>query len=250
MQRVVSRSEIQSESEASSQPDSDEDFAEKLKHLEQLEFTQRDIDTEEQRGIPDEDEELDFRLFAAPGPSSAVKDAGPSQRIRLKSPTIEHSNPGFIQPNRASNYYFQNAPSQVEKENIESSALTGEEIVKLSRSHQPGTAYNWKVLHLPASGLSKALRTAENSEFRRLIGDNKSQKRKRPGKKARIKVRVKQQVRQKRELDSKAAAEAKEAADKEKRTQRNREKKVKAKMREKAKTAAAAGDDADLQSTD
>ena len=239
MQRVVSRSELQSQSAASSDSGSQHDVTRNLKHFDELEFVQPELEQAVQQNASDGDDEVAFRLFAVSQPSKSKDELEQPQKIRLKSPSLEDSNQGFIQAKRDPSYYFQDALSQAEKENIKSSALTGQQVVELSKSFRPGSTYNWKVLHLPLSNLDKALQKAQSSVFRKLMdGSSGSQKRKRPGKKTRIKVRVLQQARRKRDLDGKAAAEAKEAVDKEKRTQRNREKKVKKKLREKAKKAA------------
>ena len=249
MQRVVSRSELQSDSAASSDPGTDLDVTENLKYLNDLEFIQPELEPTVQQNASDGDDEVAFRLFTVSQPSKSTEGLEQAQKIRLKSPAIEDSNQGFVQAKRESSYYFQSPLSQAEKDRLASSALTGEQVVELSSSYRPGSTYAWKVLHLPASSLGRTLQGAPNSVFHNLVDDRGSQRRRRPGKKARIKVRVQLQARRKRELDGKAAADAREAADREKRTQRNREKKVKKKLREKAKKAAA-GDVAESQSND
>lgn len=236
MQKVVSRSDLRSDDDSRSSADSELEVEDALKNFEQLEFVQPSHVADQKNGNGD-DEELDFQLFA---PSKSAESGGEvkeAQKVKLRSPSIDNSNPGFIQPDRDRNYYFANGLSAIEKENVEAAALTGQQILELSKSYRPGSAYEWKVLDLPKSPLSKTLRGANGSAFRRLTDRDDSRGRRRPGKKARIKVRAKQDALKEQQLAGKAASEAKEAAEREKRTKRNREKKVKKKMRDKAKKA-------------
>lgn len=74
---------------------------------------------------PDEDEEdeFEFRLFATPGkPTTAV-------RVRVRSPTPAHGEPGFVQPRRSDGYYFTGSNNE-KAEQYRDAAVTGEELVK------------------------------------------------------------------------------------------------------------------------
>lgn len=122
---------------------------------------------------------------------------------------------------------------------MQSTALTGEQVLAQARIPWPGSSYSWKVLHLPLSNVQKSIRPQQLEPLRNLVNDNLQAKRKRPGKKYRIKLRRKQAALQAQRDARKAAAETKEAAKREKRTRRNREKKVKRRERDRAKKSAA-----------
>jgi hypothetical protein len=235
MQRVISRFELELDRASPSDLGSEPDAKEALEKLDELEFVQAVHGSGTNDRGNGSDEEVDFRLFAGPKPTTAKNEVTGPQKIRLRSPSVDISNPGFIRAARDLSYYFANTLSLSDKENLAASALSGPQIIELSKSYRPGSAYNWKVLRLSASNLSKSLRDSNISAFRKLVDDHEPRKRKRPGKKARVKVRIKQEQLEEQRLTRQATVEAKEAAEREKRTKRNREKKVKKKMRDKAK---------------
>ncbi|KAK4550846.1 hypothetical protein LTR36_000426 [Oleoguttula mirabilis] len=232
MEQRVSRSDLRSP-DATPAPDSDSaDVIARLKQLGDFDFVQHDgngtsttLNAVEQAG----DDHIEFQLFATNKPATE-----PANRIRIRSPTPATGDPGFVNPTRDSGYYFAPALSAVDKEKFIFSALSGEDV--RSRCDLPwlGATYPWKTRHLPSSCLSRSARVQSVAFVSTSIGDEVQKKRTRPGKKARIKVRIKLAA-------SRTAAETKEAAEKEKRVRRNREKKVKKKMREKAKKAAGGG---------
>jgi hypothetical protein len=235
MQRVISRSDLHSDDSPGSDSDSGRDNEEALKNFDDLEFTQTNPEPKVSIHGNNSEDELDFRLFASSKSPVGEGEAKEPRKIRLRSPSIDNSNPGFIRTSRDPSYYFANGLSESEKENFQSSTLTGEQIIELSKSYRPGSAHSWKVLHVPASKHDRLLQRRPVPIFRKLTDEDDSQRRKRPGKKARLKVRVKQKEFHEQQLATKAASEAKDAAEREKRTKRNREKKVKKKMRDKAK---------------
>ena len=168
------------------------------------------MDTTSEDALGTEDDELEFRLFSAP---SITKDAEPAnavQKIRLASPSVDHSNAGFVQPDRDPSYYFTNGLSEAVKDDLHSVALTGQQIHALARQPWPGSAYEWKVLHLPPSSMSEATRQDEAKCFTSLVSDAPVSKRKRPGKKYRIKLRRKHAEAETRKAAVEAAAASKE----------------------------------------
>ena len=229
MQRVISRSELELEKASVSDSVSEADDTEAMKKLNELEFVEAIQRSDPNDRINASDEEVDFRLFAGP----KFEITGP-RKIRIRSPSVDTTNPGFVR-HRDPSHHFANTPSLSDKENLEASALTGQQIADLSKSYRPGSAYSWKVLNLSASNLAKSIQESGVSAFQKLMDDHEPPKRKRPGKKARVKVRIKQETLEKQQLAGQATAKAKEAVEREKRTRRNREKKVKKKMRDKAK---------------
>ncbi|TKA63381.1 hypothetical protein B0A49_10078 [Cryomyces minteri] len=179
--------------------------------------------------IDDHAEELEFRLFA----STSKAAQAPTQKIRLRSPSLDAGGPGFIQPHRTRTYYFTGSVSPERLTEYSRAAVSGQDVLARAQSPWPGCAYSWKVRTLTGSGTTVPL----SSPAGLLNGPSKAS-RKRAGKKRRIKLRKAAVVeREKQALRGRSIAE-KEAAEREKRTRRNREKKVKKKVKEKAKKAA------------
>ncbi|KAK7539939.1 uncharacterized protein J3D65DRAFT_550110 [Phyllosticta citribraziliensis] len=179
-----------------------------------------------------EDEELEFRLFAAPARGG---DGPAPQKIRLKSPDLENAEGGFVNPKRPDSYYFAGVPSDELQRQHESVAVTGDQVTRWAQQKWPGCALPWKVTSI---SLDKKARETLG------LSDNVSTspvtaKRTRKGKKARIAVRTKlKENAEAKEAQAKAQAE-KELAERAKRAKRNRDKKLKKRQRDKAKKAAA-----------
>ncbi|KAJ9665450.1 hypothetical protein H2201_004528 [Coniosporium apollinis] len=179
------------------------------------------------------EDELEFRLFAAP-PTVATSGL---QRIRLRSPPVDNAEASFVQLHRPPSYYFTGELSQAELELLESVAVSGDDVIKRSRSPWPGSTYAWKVTVVSATGKVRR-NTAEEVQ-----PDKAVSKRKRIGKKHRIALRKKAQAEAEKKAAATRTAAEREATEREKRTRRNRGKKVKKKEKEKAKkTAAKIGD--------
>ncbi|KAK3698391.1 hypothetical protein LTR37_016961 [Vermiconidia calcicola] len=187
------------------------------------------------QAIESHDGELDFRLFAAPPQAVTAGDTGKTNRIRLRSPSVDNTRAGFVKPERASSYYFSGTLSLPDQKCFEEAAVTGDQVLMLSRLPRPGSSYSWKALHLPATSLDKTISQSHLSRCSALVDGTAPANRKRPGKKYRIKLRIKHRKLQAQKEANKAATEAKEIAEREKRTRRNREKKAKKRLRDKAK---------------
>lgn len=231
MEQRVSRADLASP-ESTTEPASDPEVIARLKQLGDFDFVQRSEDTvgHGDETHDDDGDDLDFQLFA-----TSKTTAAPANRIRLRSPTPTVGEPGFVQANRDSSYYFAPTLSSKDKDNLQYSALSGVQVLTNAHIPWPGSAYPWKILHLPSSSLTRSARSQSTALLaKRLEAGAEPKKRTRPGKNFRIKVRTKLAA-------SKAAVERKEAEEREKRTRRNREKKVKKKMREKAKKGGAEG---------
>jgi hypothetical protein len=254
MERAVTRSELRSAS-ASPSPPSDDEALQRLRNLNTLQFATKDVqmdDAPAELTNQDEDEEMMFQLFA---PSKSAPTAGqaepqPSaQKIRIRSPSVDAATRGFLQPSRPRSYHFTDTPSEELRTTYEAAALSGEQILELSSSLWPGSAYSWRVLHIPSSQVSRDARIASAQQtpagFSKLGRLEAPSKRKRAGKKLRIKIRSKAEAAKAKQEAALKAKESKEEAEKEKRTRRNREKKVKRKAKEKAKKAEGGGDGPD-----
>lgn len=238
MEHVVSRADLARTDTSPSASPSPSALA-KFQGLAALDFVApQTSNTDEPEGAEDADEGLEFQLFAAPKTAGDAKH-GPSgevHRIRLRSPSLDPERVGFIRPDRRREYYFATPLSANE---LESAALSGEQILARARAPWPGMAYAWKVLRVPASGVPRETRL---DAFRGLTGDVEAKKRTRPGKKCRVKRRKRLVAsRAQREVE-RAAEEAREVAEREKRTRRNREKKVKRKAKERAKKDGVGGE--------
>lgn len=244
MEHIVSRADVAG-AESSPSPSPEPDILERFRELGEFDFvtpkTPGDCD---EAANDDGDDGLQFQLFAAPkaGGNLKAEQAGEAPKIRLRSPSLDPERVGFVRPHRNQNYYFTRPATAVEKQQFKLAALTSDQVISLANSPRPGSAYAWKVLHLPPSGLAKDLRSLPPS-FAGVVGDAESKKRTRPGKKYRNKLRNKSAAKQAQKDAKKAAGEAKEAAEREKRTRRNREKKVKKKAKEKAKKEGKGGDE-------
>ena len=237
MERSVRRSELRS---AESTPLSSDDSGaiQALKDLTSYEYITEaqgsDVDLKDQP-----EDELEFRLFASDKPADTSKSAENIHRIRLRSPSVQLREPGFTRPERYSSYYFTRLPSNEDKEAFRAAALSAQQVLDISHQPWPGSSYPWKVLQIPASCVSRSVQIQTSTTFSKLATGEDESKRKRPGKKARIKIRTKLAASRSQKEAARKAAALKEAAEREKRTQRNREKKVKKKMREKAKKSEA-----------
>ncbi|CAK4033875.1 Hypothetical predicted protein [Lecanosticta acicola] len=233
MERIVDRSELlPSDDEPPSSPD-----IEDVRGLEEFEFVRRNEPNVGNENVAEDDEEMDFYLFA---PSeSNPQEATSVAKIRVNTPPLAEQDAGFIR-SRDQGYYFTQPASAEQQREFEVAAMTGEQVLSHARSIWPGCAYGWKVLHVHDTKRQRLLLSGSESLQSKLAGGNILTKRKRPGKKARVRVRTKAAATTAREEQNQRDAEAKEAAEQEKRIRRNREKKVKKKQRDKAKKAAAA----------
>jgi len=204
-----------------------------------------------QDGEPEDD--LDFCLFAAVNAAGAAK---PANRIRLRSPTPQKTAAGFVVPERDRRYYFADTLVTAGKENYARVALSGAQVLALSRAPWPGSAYEWKVVHVPSTkGRLPSGSVAVKDRID--VTTDVLAKRKRPGKKLRIKIRTKFAISrveaeklQAEAVNLQAKAVAREAAEREKRVRTNRAKKLKRRAQEKAKKSGVKGDDTDSDDGD
>lgn len=237
MERAVRRSELRSP-ESSPEPAPDPDTLERWRGLADFDYVApKGVEQTTAAVAADgEDEELEFQLFATAKP--AADKTAIANKIRLRSPTPQTTDPGFVNAERPLEYYFADSTN---RDSYSTTALSGSQVSALSKTPWPGSTYPWKVLHLPSGGQTKAARLQANMLFDKLVSagaeEGSSTRRKRLGKKARIKIRTKLQAARSKAEQAKMDANAKEAALKEKRTRLNREKKIKKRAKEKAKKA-------------
>lgn len=181
---------------------------------------------------PEEEDELEFRLFAPDTGKLTTQDAR-TQVIRIRSPTPEDTDPGFINPYRKQSFFFAGVPSAIQAEQYALAAVSGHDIVERSRSYWPGSRYEWKVTSWPLAGPKIKLQTKVSPQS--TISDTTPAKRTRLGKKSRIRKRQALEVKRKKAESEMATKADKERAEREKRAKRNREKKLKKRARDKLK---------------
>lgn len=258
MERSVTRTELRSGSRSPSPP-SDNEALERLKNLNTLQFATKDVPMEDVPTGPaaeDDDEEMMFQLFAplksttTTTTTTQIEPQPAAQKIRIRSPSLDPTTIGFLQPDRPKEYHLTEPLNEEARAEIEASALSGKQVLALSTLPRPGCAYEWRVLHIPASQVSRAARIAAAQQipagFGRLSKFEVPAKRRRVGKKMRIKIRSKAEAAKAKQEAALQAKDAKEEAEKEKRTRRNREKKLKRKAKEKAKKAEGGDGTADV----
>ncbi|KAK0803053.1 hypothetical protein LTR02_005774 [Friedmanniomyces endolithicus] len=227
MERVVSRTELQSPaSPPVLTPESD--AFRHLRALDDLHYVTKPTE-DLQPGDPEED--LDFRLFAAVSTADGTTAAG------------------FVVPGRGRRYYFAETSATGDKENFARAALSGAQVLALSLKPWPGSAYPWKVVHVPSTkGRLPSGSVAVKDRID--VTTDLLAKRKRPGKKSRIKIRTKLAISRVEAEKSQANAVAREAAEREKRVRTNRAKKLKRRAQEKAKKSGVKGDGTDSDDGD
>ncbi|CAD0082390.1 unnamed protein product [Aureobasidium vineae] len=245
----VSRSDVNASPQSSRASSPDLDTLERLGanlQFELVDNTPQPVDTTENQ--EDEDEELEFQLFAPIRSTTDASTPAPvAQKIRIRSPSEEVREPGIIGPGRPLSYYHTGELDPTRAKEYEVAAVTGADVLAMSKLSCTGCAYPWKVVTIPSSQAKTALAAAaaQNSVAEAFLPDV-PKKRTRLGKKDRIKKRQKlAAVKAKKEEDSKSKEE-KERLEREKKARRNREKKFKKRARDKAKKAAGKdGDNAD-----
>ncbi|CZR60288.1 uncharacterized protein PAC_10184 [Phialocephala subalpina] len=194
-------------------------------------------------------QEFEFRLFSSAPTNTTTADRA-VQKIVLNDSESEEGDGSregrFLRP-RPRSYYFATPASEERRKEYTLAALSGDQILNLSKTRAWGLEVPWRVKVLkvasstkikPAStstsSLEPAIRIEAQDEDQAQAG-----KKTKPGKKRRIILREKKRKKEAAEEGRKKREEEKEAAEREKRTRRNREKKVKRKLKEKAKKAGA-----------
>ncbi|KAI9660284.1 MAG: hypothetical protein M1829_006486 [Trizodia sp. TS-e1964] len=175
----------------------------------------KDAATEATEGL------LEFKLFSSESNAATGPRSGKAQMVRLCSPMPETSDPGFLAA-RPSIYFFAQPADSARAKEFESSALSGEDVRRLSKSPWNGCSLPWRVVHIPraqAPSGPKAEASASGHTHLRLH------------KKRRIvhRLAILKKAQEAREF---ATATATQQA---KRAKRNREKKLKRKAREKCR---------------
>ncbi|MCJ1429176.1 hypothetical protein MMC29_007089 [Sticta canariensis] len=124
-------------------------------------------------------------------------------------------------------YYLTDLASAQKKEQFESTAVSGEEIMKGLKDTWPGNELPWRVKTIPPTRLKRLSKTFQTAnEASNIWKPN--------GKKRRVAIRNEAAVKKATELSARRS-QAEEKTEKEKRTRRSMEKKVKKRQRDKLK---------------
>ncbi|KAK3650561.1 hypothetical protein LTR56_006266 [Elasticomyces elasticus] len=236
MERVISRADLLSPA-GTPDPETDTEPTAQVKP-QKFKFVTKTSEADTPSLAKDNENLLDFRLFA---PTSAT---GNTSKIRLRSPTPQTTAPAFVVHERNLNYYFAEPSKSADKDDYKSAALSGAEIVTLSRTPWPGSAYPWKVIYVSLQGRRKSSVPAERGAAP-APASLSAAKRKQPGKKARIQIRVKLAAQRAESDKQQVDAKAREITDREKRVRLNRAKTLRKRAREKARKAGVAKDYSD-----
>ncbi|KAK5703184.1 hypothetical protein LTR97_004133 [Elasticomyces elasticus] len=234
MERIVSRADLVSPAQT---PEPEQD-AEITVRPQKFTFFRKTSEADNRPLAEETEDLLDFCLFA---PTSATES---TNKIRLRSPTPQTTAPGFVVHERNLKYYLAESPTSADKDDYESAALSGTEVVALSRNPWPGSAYPWKVLHVSLQGRRKLAVSTEKGAAPGPTSASAT-KRKQPGKKARIQIRVKLAAQRAEAGKQQIDAKAREIADRDKRVRLNRVKTLRKRAREKASKAGAKKDGSD-----
>lgn len=193
------------------------------------------------------EEEFEFRLF-----STAAGAASAPAKVVLSASDDEDAARGdgaFVQPVRPESYYLAGEATPEQQERYRWAAVTAEDVVADASKRAWGLERPWRVVKISLSSRKPPSTTAGLvAGARTASGDTAEEgpKRKRPGKKRRIAVRIKARAeKEKREAErARREAEEKQRVSKEehlleKKKRLNREKKLKRRAKEKEKKLAA-----------
>lgn len=195
-------------------------------NAEQLQIAAETIDVDHGKNDP---EAFEFRLFSKdPAPKSSASNEQVSRKIILRSPSPTSGSPGFLIPRRPDAYYFTDVVSAEKQEQLESTTVTGEQIIKGLKDTWRGFELPWRVTTILLAQPKKLSETLQT-------GDETSSRRKKHGKKRRIAIRKRAAMKEAMESSVRRRKAELETAEKEKRTRKNREKKVKKRQRDKLK---------------
>ncbi|KAK7730382.1 hypothetical protein SLS53_009000 [Cytospora paraplurivora] len=183
-----------------------------------------------------QEEEFEFRLFStsskAAAPTKVVLDASDDE-------DAERAEGAFIVPSRPVTYYLAEATPE-QREGYQYAAVTADDIVAGAGKRAWGLEKPWRVVKITVSS-DRPQKGSSSAATSKLVEDqgDEGAKRKRPGKKRRIALRIKTKA-EKAQVDQKMS---KEEHLKEKKKRLNREKKLKRRAKEKEQRLAAKGQD-------
>ncbi|CAJ2508091.1 Uu.00g092770.m01.CDS01 [Anthostomella pinea] len=181
-------------------------------------------------GVDQPDEEsFAFRLF---------RDEGPSHTVVLLRDRAPEGEGGFVVPRRPQSYYLAEKPSLELAERFRSAAVSVDHLLKDAKRRRWGLEKPWKVMTI-SIGTSKGARPGSSTSQ---SSNDSAGKRKRPGKKRRIILRVREKTKKEQEQAAKQQLVEKEQHLTDKKKRLNRLKKLRRRAKEKEKKQGANGD--------
>lgn len=191
------------------------------------------------------EEEFEFRLFSAPSGTSA-----PAKVVLSASDDEDaaRGDGGFVQPSRPEKYYLAGEATPEQLDRYRWAAVTAEDIAADASKRAWGLERPWRVVKISLSSRKPSSQKSGLVAGVTMASEDADDgsKRKRPGKKRRVAVRIKARAEKEKRDAEKARREAeekqrisKEEHLLEKKKRLNREKKLKRRAKEKEKKLAA-----------
>jgi hypothetical protein len=176
---------------------------------------------------------FEFRLFG---------DEAPTHTVVIRENEDQPSAAGegaFVVPKRPTSYYIAGDPDQASLDRFRHAALSSDYILADAKRRRWGLEKPWRVTHITITTSSKHGRPGQPAAAG---APGESVKRKRPGKKRRITLRVREKAKKEKEEAARKSLVDKEEHLAAKKKRLNRERKLKRRAKEKEKKAATAGE--------
>ncbi|KAI3324936.1 hypothetical protein HD806DRAFT_491437 [Xylariaceae sp. AK1471] len=181
-------------------------------------------DKVQKEGEHPEEEAFAFRLFRDEAPTHTVVLPHDDDPAAL-------GEGGFVVPSRPLSYYVSSAPSPAQASEYRSVAVSAEYLFADAKTRRWGLEKPWRVIHISVSPSNKSI--SGSTQEGHSAGQEK--KRKRPGKKHRIVLRVREKAAREREEAMKKLAVEKEQHLQDKKKRLNRDRKLKRRQKEREK---------------
>ncbi|KXH43171.1 hypothetical protein CSIM01_10107 [Colletotrichum simmondsii] len=172
-------------------------------------------------GGDDEPEEFEFRLFTTSNPATKIALVDEDERAMAGD--------GAMIRKRPLSYYIAGEPTPEVKAELAFAAVSGEEVLERAQRRWWGMEQPWRVTTIPGTTVSSkgtAGATGGDAGKTKEEADAAAARRRRPGKKKRLAIRVKQRERVKKAEELEKFKAGKEEALKEKKKRLNRLKKL------------------------
>lgn len=188
-------------------------------------------------GGEEDPEELafEFRLF---------RDEAPTHTVVIRENDDQAGAAGkgaFVVPKRPTSYYIAGDPDQASLDRFRRAALSADYILADAKRRRWGLEKPWRITHITITTASRHHQGLDASASQVAAAPDGIAKRKRPGKKRRIILRVREKAKKEKEEAAKKTLVDKEEHLAAKKKRLNREKKLKRRAKEKEKKAAVAG---------
>ncbi|KAI1498231.1 hypothetical protein F5X99DRAFT_338581 [Biscogniauxia marginata] len=184
------------------------------------------------------EETFAFRLFRDEEPSHTVVLPRDDELIRP-------GDGGFVVPKRPISYYFANSPPPETARRFRQAAVSADYLLEDAKRKRWGLEKPWKVTSITITARKGGHDQNSESQMR----EDTAGKRKRPGKKRRIILRIREKAKQEREEEAKRKLVEKGQHLMDKKKRLNREKKLKRRAKAREAKQAGGGDRASAKSS-